>query len=125
MKKIKVPLSVDSLKELTKKLDRFKTDVEEAKKQIVSDLIDIAENEIKSNYASSIYSTADEKIGRDDKSAFVEGSQVLYREFGTGTMGLQDSHPIKGNFNLNPYNSGRTIRRAGENINPETGILPR
>lgn len=38
------------------------------------------------------------------------GDDVLYAEFGTGERGLEDSHPIKGSFSLNDYNSGKTIR---------------
>lgn len=37
------------------------------------------------------------------------GPNVVYDEFGTGTQGENNPHPMKGNFNLNPYNSGPYI----------------
>ena len=126
MKIIKVPLSVKNLKELTKKLKTFSKDVEKANKSIVSDLIDIADKEIRNGYSTSPYEGYQENFSfyKDKKKASVRGNQVIYREFGTGTAGAQESHPIKGNFNLNPYNSGETIRSAGIHIPAETGIMP-
>lgn len=37
------------------------------------------------------------------------GENAVYDEFGTGEQGKDNPHPMKGNFNLNPYNSGPTI----------------
>lgn len=37
------------------------------------------------------------------------GDSAVYDEFGTGTQGERNPHPVKGNFNLKPYNSGPTI----------------
>lgn len=127
MKIIKVPLSVKNLKELNKRLKTFSKDIEKANKKIVSDLIDIADKEIRDGYSVSPYEGYNEEFSfnKDKEKASVIGNQVIYREFGTGTAGAQESHPIKGNFNLNPYNSGETIRSAKITIPAETGILPR
>ena len=37
------------------------------------------------------------------------GMQVIYDEFGTGIVGLQNPHPVKSNHNLNEYNTGPSI----------------
>ena len=130
MKKIiKVNLSVNGIKDLTAKLRNFQQGIKEAQEQIVEDLIDIAKTEIEKGYASSPYEGYEESfsIGKTKNKAYVSGSQVIYREFGTGTAGAQESHPEKNNpeFGLKPYNSGETIRPAKITIPPETGILPR
>jgi len=40
----------------------------------------------------------------------VEGPSVIYDEFGTGSVGAANSHPLKGAYPLNDYNTGATIR---------------
>lgn len=126
---IKVPLSVKGLNELKKKIDNLSVEFKETEKNISDELIGIAEEEIKKGYATSPYEEYEENftIGKDNKSAYVEGTQVLYREYGTGSMGMNDPHPMKNmqDIPLNPYNSGRTIRTANKTMKPETGILPR
>lgn len=135
MKEIRVPLSVKNLKELTKKLETFKKDIKNAEGEIVTELATIAKEEIQAGYSSSPYvSFANDeefKIAsatnkKNTKKAYVKGTTVLYREFGTGTQGAMDGHPWKDsvNIDLNPYNSGETIRTAKDNINPESGINP-
>ena len=126
---IKINLSVNNIKDLTAKLRNFQQGIKDAQEEIVEDLIGIAEEEIKKGYASSPYEGYEESfsIGKTKEKAYVSGTQVIYREFGTGTAGAQESHPEKNNpeFGLNPYNSGKTIRPAGITIPPETGIMPR
>lgn len=39
------------------------------------------------------------------------GPNAVYDEFGTGEEGAADPHPLKGNFGLNPYNSGYFVSR--------------
>ena len=46
------------------------------------------------------------------------GDSAVYDEFGTGEEGAANPHPLKGNYNLNPYNSGPVV---STHINPETG----
>lgn len=43
-------------------------------------------------------------------TVIVEGPQVIYDEFGTGTEGLSNPHPTKNYYNLNGYNSGFYIK---------------
>lgn len=126
MKVIKVPLSVKNLKELKKKIKAFKKDIKTVEQAMVKDLVNIADEEIRKGYSTSPYNGYEEhnSFSKTKNKASVSGVDVLYREFGTGTAGAQESHPIKGNFELNPYNSGKTIRPAGIHIPAETGILP-
>ena len=126
MKIIKVPLSVKNLEQLKKKLETFQKDIKKVDKDIVEDLIDIADKEIREGYSSSPYEGYQESntFTKTENKASVSGVDVLYREFGTGTMGASDPHPIKGKFELNDYNSGRTIRTATNKIPADSGISP-
>jgi hypothetical protein len=126
MKEIRVPLSVKNLKELTKKFKSFESDIKKSKQEIVEDLLTIADEEIRKGYASSPYEGYEEQnsFKKTKNKASVSGADVIYREFGTGTQGAMDAHPIKDEFSLNPYNSGKTIRTAKDNINPLSGIAP-
>ena len=42
-------------------------------------------------------------------SIVAKGSEVLYAEFGTGEYGQDNPHPLKQEFDLNPYNSGPIV----------------
>ena len=42
-------------------------------------------------------------------SIIAYGEELLYAEFGTGEEGADNPHPLKSNFNLNPYNSGPIV----------------
>lgn len=55
---------------------------------------------------NSIYKTPTEN---GVASIVMEGPNAVYDEFGTGEEGSNNPHPLKGQFNLNPYNSGPTI----------------
>lgn len=129
MKVIKVPLSVNGLKELKNKINQLQSNLKNANDEIINDMVHTAEIEIAKNYASSLYTDGNEdsepfktKDGNTYKVG-MEGTQVLYREFGTGTEGLNNPHPIKNKFNLKGYNTGRTIRDAKIYTSVSTGIL--
>ena len=131
MKKIKIPLTQKGMEIFKSKIDNLISQLPKLNEEILSELADLGQNEIEKNKASTIYTD-----GNDDYKVFKEktndgykvgarGSQVLYDEFGTGTEGLNAPHELKNNFNLDEYNSGKTIRKAGINMKAETGILPR
>ena len=124
MKKIKMELSTTSVNEIKNKILQLQADLNKAKELAVEDMANFALKEIKTNYAGSPYTD-----GNDDVSFFkekkenkiivgVKGSQCVYREFGTGTEGLNAPHPIKNKFPLNDYNSGKKIK-----VNSKTGEL--
>lgn len=117
MKTVNVKLSTQSIKELIKKLENFQGELKQAEEQIVEELADLGLQEIQDNYASTPFKDGNEDVSffskgtGKKKTIGVTGSQVLYNEFGTGTEGQNSPHPEKGNFGLNPYNSGNTIRK--------------
>lgn len=130
MKKINIPLTTKGIKDFKDKIDNLITQLPKVNEQILSELADLGQSEIEKNRASTIYTD-----GNDDYKVFKEktengykvgarGSQVLYDEFGTGTEGINEPHPIKNEFNLKEYNSGKTIRTASIKMKPDTGILP-
>ena len=53
------------------------------------------------------------KVYKSELSGYVAlvGPNAIYDEFGTGEEGAADPHPLKGNFDLNPYNSGYFVSR--------------
>ena len=131
MKKINIPLTAKGIQSFKNKIDNLISQLPKVNEEILSELANLGQSEIEKNRATTIYTD-----GNDDYTVFKEktndgykvgarGSQVLYDEFGTGTEGLNAPHELKNNFNLDEYNSGKTIRKAGINMKAETGILPR
>lgn len=124
MKVIKANLSSNSIEEAKNKLLLLKDNLEEASKLIMNDMANLVETQVKNNYSASPYTDGNDDVNfikkQEDKRTIVgvRGSQVLYREFGTGTEGLNAPHPIKGEFSLNGYNTGSKIK-----VNSKTGEL--
>ena len=79
MKEIRVPLSVNNLKELTKKIKTFQADIKNAEKGIVKDLIDIADKEIREGYATSPYEGYEESnsFSKTKNKASVSGQMYF------------------------------------------------
>ena len=121
MKTIKMKLSQNGIEDTINKLLKLKDNLEKASEEIVKDMADLAEKQIKNNYASSPYTDGNDDVSfmknkKDNKTIVgATGSQVLYREFGTGTEGLNAPHPIKNEFGLRGYNTGPKIRVNSKN----------
>lgn len=121
MKTIKLELSKSGIIEAKEKLIKIQNNLEEANKNIINDMATLLEEQIKNNYASSPYTDGNDDVRffkeKDDRKVIVgvKGGQVLYREFGTGTEGLNAPHPMKKNYKLNEYNTGRTIKVNSKN----------
>lgn len=121
MKILKVELSSSGIAELEKKLIQLEKDLKQASKESVEDMADLCEKQIMNNYAASPYTDGNDDISfineeKDNKRIVgVRGSQVLYREFGTGTEGLNAPHPIKSKYNLKGYNSSPKIKVNSKN----------
>lgn len=122
-KKVVVDLSEEGLNNFLTKLKNLDKKLEEANKKIVNDLAENSKKVMKKTYDSSPVkgnTTMLFDIEGDDlnKEAIMYGYQAIYSEFGTGTEGAQHSHPTKGNYDLDDYNSHRvpngTIRYATE-----------
>ena len=129
-KSIKVNLSPSSIDSAIKKLQVVKKAIDDDKDNILRDLAEQTKDKIEEYYNKLQFTSSDRptfavvKYGNGYK-AIARGSSVIYDEFGTGDRGQADGHPWKGDFGLNPYNSGKTIRPAkylGKEKQQKTGI---
>lgn len=117
-KKIKIDLSTNSIEKLIKRLQEFQKDISNADEKIVDKLSELGLQEIQNNYSQTGYKDGNEDVGffqvgsKTKRKIGVSGTQVLYNEFGTGTLGAESPHPEKDNYSLNAYNNrnGTTIR---------------
>lgn len=122
---MEIEVEADKLEEF---LSNISKKMQEASTGIIEDLANIALDEIQSNYSKAEYGQAGEymdflKTGSDtEKTVSMAGPQAWYSEFGTGTKGQMQPHPLKDKFGLNPYNSGPTIRPASEKVSMITDI---
>lgn len=128
-KNITTGLSVKELENLARQMDNWADMMDKASKKIVKDLADYGLEKMQEIYAEA-QSKYEDTTAMDfsitgtetEKTVSMSGPQALYDEFGTGTIGAENPHPIKSEFGLNEYNSGPTIREAKEDIvNPKTG----
>lgn len=116
IKKITAKLGSSDLTNLINKLNSLKKGLDEADKKIVKDIAEHVEQQTNNNLASTAYKDGNEdaraysEIKGKTAKAGMQGSQVLYDEFGTGTEGANSPHPDKGKFRLNAYNSGKNIQ---------------
>jgi len=127
MKTIKVPLSIEGIKSLQSRIEEVKSGLVKASEEATLELALMAKSEIEKNYNETIYTD-----GNDDVEVFIEtegtktkvgvrGSQVFYREYGTGTKGEQSMKPPT----LPPswqYNKGKTVRIATEKVEEKVGL---
>lgn len=124
MKKIKVELSTNGIKDLLNKINKLKSDLNNIDEEIVDDMAKFTEQQISKNISTTAYKDGNEDITtfidkKDKKRVIVgmKGTQAVYNEFGTGTIGENSPHENrnKAKGNLNWYNTGVTIRT---NVNP-------
>lgn len=113
---ITIGLNKNEISNLANKLDAIANKLEKMADNLVDDIAELGLEEMQKNFSSSSYQPEDgmsfSKVGSSkSKKISMIGSQAIYHEFGTGTMGEQSPHPQKNDFELNAYNSGRTIRR--------------
>lgn len=121
-----VNVEVES-KELDNFLESFESKLKRACQSTLDALADRALEEMQSNYSKAEYQAGEymdfSKVGsQNEKSASMSGPQAWYSEFGTGTEGEMKPHPLKSRFGLNPYNSGKTIRKASAKVTEKSGI---
>lgn len=117
---MKLHLSTYGVTDFIKRIKFFESDMEDASIAIVNKLVDdgtsIANqlNDLapKSGEVDNDIIPVHSKVSTNGKamgSITMQGENAVYDEFGTGEQGADHPHPLKNNFNLNPYNSGPTI----------------
>lgn len=108
---VKIDLAKGELKSFISRVRRLRKEAPATRRKIISDLraeglSQISRSLSSSNYVgsepTSIYSNSS-KIG-------IIGTQSIFDEYGTGTIGERNPHAEKGISGLKPYNSGDTIR---------------
>lgn len=113
-------LGKKELEKMKQKIDSWSIAMEDFAEGVVKDLTEFGVEKME-----EIYSTYPLKGNEPlqfyisgtplDKKVNMAGKQAIYNEFGTGTEGQLNPHPIKSSFSLNDYNSGPTIRKAKPN----------
>ena len=103
--------------------------IEWAAKESIEQASELALEKMQSNYSTSKFEPGEymdfSKTGDDtQKEVAMSGSQAVYSEFGTGTEGGMHPHPMKHDFALNEYNSGKTIRPASDKVAAIAAIAP-
>lgn len=117
---MKLRLSVYDVNDFVKRLRFLESDIEDASMTIVNNMVDegaeLAKqlNDLapKSGEADNDIIPVHSKVSTNGKatgSIIMQGENAVYDEFGTGDQGADNPHPQKGEFGLNPYNSGPTI----------------
>lgn len=120
-----VQLSEVGIKDAIHRLNTLKDNIEVGSQTIVERLVEKG-SAFANTYNASAPQSGLEKArvvgtvteGRHKGYVALIGPSAVYDEFGTGEEGAADPHPIKGNFGLNPYNSGPVV---STHINPDTG----
>lgn len=122
---MKLKLSVYGVNELIQKLQFLQSDIEDAGIQIVNSLIDTGVSEALKFDSNVAHSSTDRntpfmqraKSSEDSVKGSVglQGTGIIYDEFGTGEEGAADAHPWKwqtaSGARLNPYNSGPVVSK--------------
>ena len=108
--RVSVSFSKKSINDIIKKYEYIANHVDELNESIVDDFKEIGLREINSSISGSNYIPSEPlKIINEKNAIGIKGTQAIYDEYGTGTIGLNNPHPEKPS-SLNAYNSGATIR---------------
>lgn len=110
-----------ALRQASRKLSLMDDTISLTSKAISAEIADLLVKEIVTRYGEFINSLQGDHQDRNGTIVYaepiengyrivVDGPQVIYDEFGTGTKGASNPHPAKGSYNLEPYNSGFTIQ---------------
>jgi hypothetical protein len=116
---ITIGLNSKEIENLASELKKIPNKLKDMRQKATNDLAEIGLQELTKDFNRSTYQPEDgmdfSKTGTmDEMKVSMIGTQAIYHEFGTGTMGKESPHPQKGDFSpaLNEYNSGKTIRRS-------------
>lgn len=116
----KVEITLDNVDSVIRGLQKLEKDIDFIAQLLVSDILEEGVEYAKKQYSAREH---DPNIGNinvnyttkdTNGELYAYGKDVVYEEFGTGDRGEQNQHPVKSRYNLNDYNSGRTIRNVSD-----------
>lgn len=111
--KFRIEFKKTTIPELKKKYQNISKNVDKLEEIIINDLKEIGLREIQDSLSGSNFEASEPiTVIDEERSIGIKGTQALYDEYGTGTIGQNNPHPEKGSapIALNEYNSGKTIR---------------
>lgn len=125
---INVNISASEIDSLIKKLENWSSMMNTVAEKSIDEAAEYGLKQIQKNYNAFPYKANTpmdfyKEGSKFEKKVGMRGQQALYHEFGTGTEGALDPHPMKNEFALNPYNSGKTIRPATKEVS-EISMIP-
>lgn len=109
-------LSEEGIGDVINRLNTLKKNLDNVGEAISKELGEKTAEQIEHFYNQKGFESTNEKplitTVKYDKGykAIARSTGVIYEEFGTGDVGAKHGHPWKGDYGLNPYNSGPTIR---------------
>ncbi len=120
-------LSPNGVNETIQRLKNLKKELKNLENDLPKILAEETMEQMRENYFSKGFESSDKPMFGVAKysngyKAFIRGTSVIYDEFGTGDAGADNGHPWKGEYSLNAYNSGETIRPANEKSQARYGI---
>lgn len=117
-----------SINDVFIQLDRLKDAINIAGDDITKYTSDVLLDDVSNRYLLFINSLENDPQDRSDTSfttqrlstgkykVDISGSQIIYDEFGTGLPGKLSPHPLKSNYDLEPYLSGSKIKYPAKGI---------
>lgn len=111
--KFRIEFKKTTIPELKKRYEDISKNVDKLEQVIIEDLKKVGLQEISDSLSGSSFEASEPiNIIDEERSIGIKGTQALYDEYGTGTIGGLNPHPEKGSapIALNDYNSGKTIR---------------
>lgn len=124
--KTEIDVDFSNLKDVIKGLESLRDNIDKEANKILKEIAERGEEYLSKQYEQALgkdpnitdLNTRIDKI-TDGYSLVGFGKDVIYEEFGTGDEGESHPHPVKGNYNLNDYNSGSFIINVEDVHNQE------
>lgn len=116
----RIEVTLDNVDSVIKSLEKLEKDIDWVAQLLVSEILEEGVEYARKQYNSREYDPNISNINVDystkdmNGELYAYGKDVVYEEFGTGDRGEQNQHPVKSRYNLNDYNSGRTIRKVDD-----------
>lgn len=103
----------DTIKQLKSLSKSKKTISDKAIKTLSEKTLDVLKDYYNMGLYENSHSEPTFTLTKTDKGYRISASSkdIVYEEFGTGDVGKANPHPEKSKYNLNAYNSGKTIKK--------------